>query len=124
MALLAVVLGIPGALGKTLASPGSWAADGPFLCLLVPPASGRVFHQRRHSGPHPGRLIWPCLPSNNPAVSTVPGPSVRGEGHQESFSFQVQVRLPQSHCCSALAFGDGLSHTPVHHLPEELAEHV
>lgn len=28
--------------------PFSWklAADGLFLCLLVPPASGRVFHQR------------------------------------------------------------------------------
>ena len=72
--------------------PFSWklAADGLFLCLLVPPASGRVFHQRRGSGSHSGRLIRPCLPSNNPTVSAILGPSVIG-GCQESLSFQVQV---------------------------------
>lgn len=38
----------------------------------VPPASGRVLHQRRCPRPHPGCLIWAHLPSGNPTVSAVP----------------------------------------------------
>lgn len=103
----------------------SWklAADGLFLCLLVPPASGRVFHQRRGSGSHSGRLIRPCLPSNNPAVSAILGPSVIG-GYQESLCFQVQAQFlrPLSH--GVPAFGDRLSHMPVLHYLEDLAKHA
>lgn len=100
--------------------PFSWklAADGLFLCLLVPPASGRVFHQRCGSGSHSGRLIRPCLPSNNPTVSPIVGPSVI-RGCQESLSFQVQVQFLWS-----LSQGARLSHMPVLHYLEDLAKHA
>lgn len=65
----------PWALGKTLLV--SWQPrplPGGFLCLLVPPAPGRVLHQRRRARPRPGRLIQPRLPSDHPAVSVVPVP--------------------------------------------------
>lgn len=74
--------------------PVAAATDGGSWCPLVPPAAGRVFHQCRRARAHPGRLVWPCLPSHHPAVS-VAGPAVSGRGRRAGGSFHVRWRLPR-----------------------------
>lgn len=69
----------------------------------VPPAAGRVLHQRRRARPPPGRLIWPHLPADNPAVSVAPvGRSVGW--------WSVGGGPPSSVCAHhGPVFGDGTS---------------